>query len=79
MSIDPSDQVTVKLEEFDAKSFKINVQAPFYNDPPPDTPGKVGEPLWKLWEFECKSDFLFFLFLVLKITFAIYSGEDFLC
>ncbi len=53
MTIDSSDQVTINLEKHDAKSFKIVVQAPFYDDPPPNTPGDVGEPKWGLWDFEC--------------------------
>jgi hypothetical protein len=53
MTIDSSDQVIINLEKHDAKSFKIVVQAPFYDDPPPNTPGDVGEPKWGLWDFEC--------------------------
>ena len=54
VSIEPSDQVTIKLDKLDEKLFKIEVQAPFYSDPPPDTPGnQAGEPTWGLWEFEC--------------------------
>jgi hypothetical protein len=53
VTIDSSDQVIINLEKHDAKSFKIVVQAPFYNDPPPNTPGDVGEPKWGLWDFEC--------------------------
>ncbi|XP_046655409.1 uncharacterized protein LOC124348996 isoform X2 [Daphnia pulicaria] len=52
MTIDSSDQVIINLEKHDAKSFKIVVQAPFYDDPPPNTPGDVGEPKWGLWDFE---------------------------
>ena len=38
----------------DEVSFKVEIHAPFYNDPPPSPNGAVGEPLFGLWDFECK-------------------------
>ena len=50
-TIDHEDKpVVIQLERNDASSFKISVDAPFFNDPPP--PGKTGEPYYGLWEFE---------------------------
>ena len=32
------------------EGLKINVRAPFFNDPPPD--GETGKPMWFLWDYE---------------------------
>lgn len=41
----------------DAMSFKVVVKAPFFDDPPgpPKTPTPAGEPLFGLWDYECKN------------------------
>jgi len=71
MTIDSSDQVIISLEKHDAKSFKIIVQAPFYDDPPPNTPGDVGEPKWGLWDFECMYCANCCLFNFLNLKYAL--------
>lgn len=53
-TLDSAEQIKINLENYDGKSFKIVIEAPFYDDPPPDTPGDPGEPKWRLWDFECK-------------------------
>ena len=45
------DPVNITLENVDDHSFKLSVNAPFFNDPP-NPGGQVGEPLYGLWEYE---------------------------
>lgn len=62
MTIDSADYVLIELGKHDSESFKIDIQAPFYNDPPrPDKPGQEGEPMFGLWDFECNifSNYIF--------------------
>ncbi|XP_032794729.2 uncharacterized protein LOC116931257 [Daphnia magna] len=51
-TLDSAEQIKINLENYDGKSFKIVIEAPFYDDPPPDTPGDPGESKWRLWDFE---------------------------
>jgi len=48
-------QVTVKLQDF-ANFVRIEIDAPFYNDPPPPN-GKPGEPYDRLYNYEVAETF----------------------
>ena len=43
------DPINIKLTSLD-EGLKINIKAPFFNDPAPN--GKRGNPMWLLWEYE---------------------------
>jgi hypothetical protein len=51
-TIDHADRpVVIQLDRIDASSFKISVDAPFFNDPP-NPAGEVGDPFYGLWDYE---------------------------
>ena len=51
-TIDHADRpVVIQLDRNDASSFKISVDAPFFNNPP-KPPGEAGDPFYGLWDYE---------------------------
>ena len=76
------DPVNITLENVDDHSFKLSVNAPFFNDPP-NPGGQVGEPLYGLWEYEgiftkneqfnYNSSELFVVFILQKIIYVHFS------
>jgi hypothetical protein len=46
----PSTPVVIRFAKNDNMTFKIVIEAPFYDDP--GASGKIGEPFYGLWHYE---------------------------
>ena len=45
------DPVLIKLLEKES-CLQVNIEAPFFNDPPPQHKDCKGQPTWQLWDYE---------------------------